>query len=183
MISLIRYRIYYWLPHISDAAFLFRCILLYGCRTRSFPAFQPHGWMPRFPVGYCNRQFSVPALQRRIPNTRGRLPYRNRYASMCYRVYSQARQSRSRLGTIHQTGLSYQCAAFFQYDGKISEPVLAVSDELPVYPFAHVLLVKPCSQAYMTSGFPIMARSASISLRVILRISSRSVSMTTSDAE
>ena len=21
------------------------------------------GWMPRFPVGYCNRQFSVPALQ------------------------------------------------------------------------------------------------------------------------
>ena len=41
--------------------------------------------------------------------------------------------------TIHQTGLSYQCAAFFQYDGKISEPVLAVSDELPVYPFAHVL--------------------------------------------
>ena len=45
-------------------------------------------------------------------------------------------------GTFHQTGLSYQRAAFFQYDGKISEPVLMVSGELPVYPFAHILFGK-----------------------------------------
>lgn len=86
-------------------------------------------------------------------------------------------------GTFHQTGLPYQRTVFFLYDGKISKSVLTVSGELPVYPLAHILLVKPCSQAYMTSGFSIMARSASISFRVILRISSRSVSMMTSDAE
>ena len=42
-------------------------------------------------------------------------------------------------GTFHQTGLPYQRTVFFQYDGKISKSVLAVSGELPVYPLAHLL--------------------------------------------